>query len=205
MTLLPSCCSLFFFVVVLFPQGQPNVLYRLATLLLVSLHAGVNGQFDVPGAVQINPQEDLFNTIGDALGISGLFGGSDDKPVKDRWYFWVIIAAVIIFVIVGSYFTIRGCRRFRKVRKENQLKSLIPETLEKSYFDAVTEEYVKDVSRRTGRPVDVVIPAAVAMKDDPELGIVTVRMDEDDDDEGSEDDGSYEEHIEHEEEKQASK
>ena len=159
-------------------------------LLVASLLNGCLGQFDVPGAVQINPQEDLFDQIGDALGIGGLFGGSDDKPVVDRWYFWVIIAVVIIFFIVALYFTIRGFRRFRKVRKENQLKSLIPETLEKSYFDAVTEEYVKDVSRRTGRPVDVVIPAALTMKDDPELGIITVRMDDDDD--GSDDDASYE-------------
>lgn len=181
--LLTCCCSLF-------PKAQ---VLSVATLFLFLVFShGVNGQFDVPGAVQINPQEDLFDQIGDALGIGDLFGGSDDKPVVDRWYFWVIIAFVIIFFIVALYFTIRGFRRFRKVRKENQLKSLIPETLEKSYFDAVTEEYVKDVSRRTGRPVDVVIPAAVVMKDDPELGIITVRMDDDDDDDGSDDDASYE-------------
>lgn len=112
----------------------------------------VRGQgLNVPGAVDLNPQNDLIDKLEDALGLSGILG-DDDTPVQDRWYFWLIIALIIVFVVVCGYFTVRGFLRYRRVKKENQLKLLIPETPDVVYFDKETQTYIIDMSRRTGIP-----------------------------------------------------
>ena len=115
---------------------------------------------NVPGAVDVNPQNDVIDKLQDALGLGDLFGGDDDTPIVDKWYFWVIIALVAIFVIVCGYFTVRGYRRYRRVRKENQLRMLIPETAEVVYFDEKTQEYIIEMSRRTGIPAEKIKGAA---------------------------------------------
>lgn len=132
---------------------------RRAWLVLATTHilvdvCEVRGQLTVPGAIQLDPQEDVIDKLTDALGLSNIFGGDDKTPVVDRWYFWVIIALIAIFVIVCGYFTIRGCRRYRRVKKENQLRMLIPETAEVVYFDEETQEYIIEMSRRTGIPAE---------------------------------------------------
>jgi len=136
---------------------------------------GLVAQGSVRGQIDINPQNDLIDKFNDAIGLSSLFGDSD-TPAKDRWYFWVIIALVIIFVIVCGYFTIRGCRRYRRVKKENQLRMLIPETKEVVYFDAETQEYIIEMSRRTGIPAEKIKGAAARHAVDG-MGLDTVKID----------------------------
>jgi hypothetical protein len=70
----------------------------------------------VPGAVQVDPQNQVVDNLLEALGID--VGGADTGPLVDRWYFWLIIAVVILIFIVGLYFTIRGFTRYAKTRRE---------------------------------------------------------------------------------------
>ena len=138
-----------------------RLLSTVSVLGLFTQGNRVRGQgIDVPCAVDINPHNDLVDKLEDALGLSELFGGENDTPIVDRWYFWLIIALIAIFVIVCGYFTIRGFRRYRRVMKENQLRMLIPETQEVVYFDAETQEYIVEMSRRTGIPAEKIKVAA---------------------------------------------
>lgn len=74
---------------------------------------GVRAQ--VPGAVQIDPQNKIVDDLLEALGIDS---GGDKGPLVDRWYFWLIIAIVILMFIVALYFTVRGFVRYARNRKE---------------------------------------------------------------------------------------
>ncbi len=99
---------------------------------------------EVPGGVNVGDTEAIL----DALGLENPFGSSDDgKPVVHLWYFWVIIAVVIIFVVTGSFFTYRGFKRWRNVREENRLKLVV------QHIDQETDDWIIDMSKRTGRPV----------------------------------------------------
>lgn len=71
----------------------------------------------VPGAVQVDPQNKVVDKLLDALGISLGIDGSKG-PLVNRWYFWLIIAVLILLFIVGLYFTIRGFKRYAKTRRE---------------------------------------------------------------------------------------
>lgn len=96
----------------------------------------------VPGSVSVG------GGILDALGIGNPFASDGDKPFVELWYFWVVIAVIIIFVVAGSFFTYRGFKRWRNVREENRLKLVVQRV------DEETEDWIIDMSRRTGRPVD---------------------------------------------------
>ncbi|KAI8110102.1 hypothetical protein M9435_001781 [Picochlorum sp. BPE23] len=138
-------------------------------------HKGVRAQ--VPGAVQIDPQNDVIDNLLDALGIDA---GGDQGPLVDRWYFWLIIAVVILLFIVAMYFTIRGFMRHARNRKENQITSMFKQPKFVHYFDTETEEYIKEVGRRTGRPPERIAQKAAAVKDisvtpDPTTVIVDVK------------------------------
>jgi hypothetical protein len=128
--------------------GITRLIFSAMCLFSVS-----KAQFDVPGAVQVNPVDQIL----DAIGIGDLFSSNDEgKNVVTLWYFWVLIAVAIIFVIVGGYFTYRGCKRWKNVRQENAVKRLVPDAVEKAYFDEATEEYIMDMSLRTGIPIEKV-------------------------------------------------
>lgn len=113
------------------------------------LPGACRAQFNVPGAVSVDPTGSIL----DSIGLGGLFEGSGDKPVVDLWYFWLIIAIVIIFVAAGSFFTYRGFKRWRNVREENRLKLVV------QHFDELTEDWIIDMSKRTGRPVERCVAA----------------------------------------------
>jgi hypothetical protein len=98
---------------------------------------------DVPGGVNVGDAESIL----DALGLENPFGSDDGKPVVDLWYFWVCIAVIAIFVVTGSFFTYRGFKRWRNVREENRLKLVV------QHIDQQTDDWIIDMSKRTGRPV----------------------------------------------------
>ena len=134
------------------PLGLWGLRQRFANLVAAALWVRscrvCRAQFDVPGAVSVSPTDQIF----DAIGLGDLFG-SGHKNVATLWYFWLIIAVVIIFVIVGSFFTYRGFKRWKTVREENRLKFLVKGTAGVQYFDEQTEDWIIDMSKRTGRSV----------------------------------------------------
>ena len=72
----------------------------------ISVSLGQNSSTIVSPIVDINPLDDIEDSIKDGLGL-----GSDGKPFVDQWYFWLIIAILICAVIVLVFFTLRGFRR----------------------------------------------------------------------------------------------
>lgn len=87
----------------------------IAIVVGITLLQQKGARAQVPGAVQVDPQNEIVDQLLDALGIDT---GGDQGPLVDRWYFWLIIAVVILLFIVALYFTIRGFMRYARNRKE---------------------------------------------------------------------------------------
>ncbi|KAL4547741.1 hypothetical protein Ndes2526B_g06973 [Nannochloris sp. 'desiccata'] len=87
--------------------------------------------------VDFNPQENI-------PGIGALIGGNDEKPILDRWQFWLGIGLAAAFFIVLVYFVVRGFKTYKKTKRRTDAAAAVGARTRKS--KSITTRYRKPSS-----------------------------------------------------------